>query len=65
MKVKIKSFNGELPSYLTEGKEYDVDCFYEDNRRYPCIYADNNHHIVLQLGNKCSHLNGGSWEVVE
>lgn len=65
MKVKIKSFNGELPSYLTEGKAYEVDFFYDDNEGYPCIYADNNHHIVLQLSNECWHLNGGSWEVVE
>ena len=63
MKIKIKSFNGDLPSYLTVEEVYEVDCFYENNQNYPCILADNNHHIVLEI-NKCGHLNGGSWEVV-
>jgi hypothetical protein len=63
MKIRIKTFNGELPSYLTVGKVYEVDCFYENNQKYPCIYADNKHHIVLEI-NKCWHLNGGSWEIV-
>ena len=64
MKIKIKSFNGYLPSYLTVEEVYEVDCFYENNQNYPCILADNNHHIVLEI-NKCGHLNGGSWEVVD
>lgn len=63
MKVKIKSFNGELPSYLTVGKEYEVDCFFEGNKLLPCILDDDNYLIVL-IKNRCSHLNGGSWEVV-
>ena len=64
MKIRIKTYNGELPSYLTVGKVYEVDCFYENNQKYPCIYADNKHHIVLEI-HKCWHLNGGSWEIVE
>ncbi len=31
MKIKIKSFNGELPSYLTFGKVYEFDRVYEDD----------------------------------
>ena len=64
MKIRIKTYNGELPSYLTAGKVYGVDCFYESNQKYPCIYADNKHHIAVMV-DKCGHLNGGSWEVCD
>lgn len=62
MKVKIKSFNGKLPSYLTEGKVYEViDCF---DDRVPMIQDDVNSIIFIGL-EYCQHLNGGSWEIVE
>ena len=62
MKVKIKSFNGELPSCFSEGVEYVVDntagfdggWVFGDDGRY--------HFILI---NDCSYLNGGSWEIVE
>lgn len=61
MKVKIKTFNGELPSYLTVGKEYEVV-----NGTPPCLeIIDNYGHVVYILVNGCPHLKGGSWEVVE
>lgn len=64
MKICIKTYNGELPSYLTVGKVYD--CFHEK------IHGINFYEIISDNGrlksiifDKCEHLNGGSWEVVE
>lgn len=61
MKIKIKSFNGELPSYLTVGKEYfatvSMGVFIE--------MVDDEGEEIACLINHCLHLNGGSWEVVE
>ena len=63
MKVKIKSFNGELPSYLSEDKVYEL--WSTSDLWEHGILADNGHNIVLSANlNKCFHLNGGSWEVV-
>ena len=59
MKIRIKTCNGELPSYLTVGEEYIVvdvvDCF---NRT---LLINNGIEIHI---NNCEHLNGGSWEIV-
>ena len=63
MKVKIKSFNGELPSYLTLGKEYEVVSFLLDGGNFPRIVNDDGFRLILRLY-CCSHLNGGSWELV-
>lgn len=60
MKIKIKSFNGELPSYLTVGRVYRVSGR-GDNVKV--IYDDNNSRTFISL-DCCRHLNGGSWEVV-
>ena len=63
MKVKIKSYYGELPSYFREGVEYDltkpVDDLYGG-----WVYGDDgeDHYILI---NGCDYLNGGSWEIVE
>ena len=62
MKVKIKSFNGQLPSYLTEGKVYEVIYCFDD--RVPMIQDDVKSIIYIGL-EYCCHLNGGSWEIVE
>ena len=55
MKIRIRTYNGELPSYLTVGKEYTVvdvtDCF----NRILLINSGVEIHI-----NNCEHLNGGS-----
>lgn len=62
MKVKIKSFNGELPSYLTVGKVYGVADSFDD--RVLVIQSDIN--SIIHIGfDYCRHLNGGSWEIVE
>lgn len=58
MKVKIKKFNGELPSYLSYCKEYVV---ISGNYPYLDILGDNGEDIFIDI-NDCSHLNGGSWE---
>ena len=62
MKVKIKSFNGELPSCFSEGVEYVVDD--TDDLDAGWAYGDDGeeHYILI---NGCSYLNGGSWEIVK
>ena len=60
MKVKIKSFNDELPSYFNKEK------IYEANQRsdYTFILEDDEGCLWMCLFNNCPNLNGGSWEVV-
>ena len=64
MKIKIKTFNGELPSYLTAEKEYEVLEF------YTCLgalvittHSDTGEEIKVRL-DVSERLNGGSWEVI-
>lgn len=59
MKVKIKSYSGEL-SYLTPEKEYEV---IRKSGDFFIICADNQDNIMGTF-NDCYHLNGGSWEIV-
>lgn len=58
MKVRIKHFNGELPSYLTLDKVYDFDTEYCE------IETDDGFNLLIILDD-CEHLNGGSWEIIE
>ena len=63
MKVKIKSFNGELPSYLTTNGAYRVQQECELSPQF--IYDDTGSGTrVYFLMDDCPHLNGGSWAVV-
>ena len=62
MKVKIKSFNGELPSYLTLGKEYIFTI--SDNGKGGAFVNDYGDVTYINLECSC-HLNGGSWEIVK
>lgn len=64
MKVRIKSFNGDLPEYLTFGKEYEVHKTIK-NRIISRIRNDRGHLISVNLNHGCVYLNGGSWEIVE
>lgn len=61
MKVKIKNFKGELPNYLTLYKEYEVNSIEYGGCN---IHFDNNQEHFVLFKN-CSHLNGGSWEIVD
>lgn len=61
MKVKIKSFNGELPSYLTVGKEYHISGCSDKSK---IIYDNDNQRTFICI-ECCRHLNGGSWEIIE
>lgn len=63
MKVRIKSFNGELPEYLTEGKVYDVDSISKTGCLFWAFCDDSQ--LDCFLFSECGHLNGGSWEVIE
>ncbi len=60
MKIRIKTHNGELPSYLTVGKVYE----YKELKSYcGLVLVDNGLEYFTYL-NGSAHLNGGSWEVV-
>jgi hypothetical protein len=61
MKVRIKSFNGELPNYLNEENIYRID----KSSDYTFILEDDEGCLWMCLFNNCPNLNGGSWEVVE
>lgn len=64
MKIKIKSFNGELPDYLTADKVYRVFSNCEFSPEF--IYDDTGTGArVYFLIDCCPHLNSGSWEVVD
>lgn len=62
MKIKVKSFNGKLPSYLTESRVYEVLGNVTVNGQvFFNIIADNG-----SMASVCCHdLNGGEWEFVE
>ena len=62
MKVKIKKFFGDLPSYLTLSKVYEVfDYHKEMGTGY--ILDDEGYEITFKLYGS-AHLNYGSWEIV-
>lgn len=61
MKVRIKSFNGELPDYLNEENIYKAD----QRSDYTFILEDDEGCLWMCLFNNCPNLNGGSWEVIE
>ena len=63
MKVKIKSFNGELPSYLTVGKAYEV--WTSSDLWSQGIRNDVHDSLVIMNFSNCDYLNGGSWEIVD
>lgn len=60
MKVKIKTYNGELP-YLTLEKEYEV---IKHTQLGFYIKSDGCDSNIFCLFDDCDHLNGGSWEIV-
>ena len=65
MKVRIKSFNGELPSYLTVGKVYDAVRVDSERMKVTC----DNGQVIMTNIKKSGYLgvgkDGGEWEVVE
>lgn len=63
MKIRIKSFNGELPDCLTAGKIYDVVKM-PDSMHRVVINDDNGNRMPTNLY-KSGYLNGGSWEIVD
>ena len=62
MKVKVKSFNGELPEYLIEDKEYEIEFIMLDSVFITTDFDD--HEYVCITLNNCKHLNGGDWEII-
>ena len=63
MKVEIKSFNGNLPPYLTLGKHYKVDKDFGDGDLG--LFDDSGFWFITRIDEPCSFLNGGEWEVVD
>jgi len=63
MKIRIKTYNDKLPSYLTVGKEYLVVDKLSENV-VSCI-SDDGFRFDACIKGSSQRLNGGSWEVVE
>lgn len=63
MKVRIKKFRDKLPEYLTLGKVYEVESISQTGFLFWAISDDGEKNCFLF--DRCAHLNGGSWEVVE
>lgn len=61
MKIKIKSYNGELPNYLTLNKEYE--CEVSASKRGAIFVDDNGELCAVKIKKSC-HLNGGDWELI-
>lgn len=59
MKVRIKS--GDCPSWFTIGKVYTAHSVHKDW----CEVTSDEGNTDTILFDGCSHLNGGSWEIVE
>lgn len=62
MKIRIKTYNGDLPSYLTVGKVYEVSPSEGFDGLYDLI-DDTSDTLNIDIDD-CIHLNGGSWEIV-
>lgn len=60
MKIRIKTYNGELPSYLTVGKVYEASGNPNITMQ---IQTDIGDTITVNM-RESAFLNGGSWEVV-
>ena len=60
MKIRIKTYNGELPSYLTAGKVYEVKS--RGILGFWIVTDDLMENYVLL--DDCCFLNGGSWEII-
>lgn len=61
MKLKIKSFNGELKD-LSIDKIYAVDKDFGDGDIG--VFDDTGFWFITRVGEPCSFLNGGEWELV-
>ena len=61
MKVKIKSFNGELPDYFKVDKVYDAN----QRSEFTFFIDDDEGCIWMCIFNNCPNLNGGSLEIVK
>lgn len=59
MKVKIKSYYGELPSYLSECKVYNAT----HRSEFTFLVEDDEGCLWTCLFDNCPNLNGGSWEM--
>ena len=65
MKIRIKTYNGELPSYLTVGRVYGIEHIDSNGGRFIIsdLDGDDDDYIVVSMID-CKHLNDGAWEVV-
>ncbi|KAF1026158.1 MAG: hypothetical protein GAK29_01420 [Acinetobacter bereziniae] len=61
MKVKIKSFKGQLPECITQDKEYQIGVF--DGKGFDFVDDDGDWWYTKLINSWV--LNGGDWEIVE
>ena len=57
---------GEISSYLTNGKTYDITRIIKNSGKYYGLYFEiicDNGYICRCLQNKCSHLNDLNWKL--
>ena len=64
MKVKADKIP-ETVDYLTAGKEYDFTPNENCKLGSGIIKDDNNENILILTKAPCSHLDEGSWEIIE
>lgn len=62
MKVTPTKVDPEYCDYLTEGKEYEV---IDTIGSAYVIKDDSNYSTVICIGERCEHLGGGYWKVIE
>ena len=60
MKIKIKSYNGELSKYLSTEVVYEAQQSVYLGHTISTDYGD----VYIYLKG-CPHLNGGDWEIIE
>lgn len=62
MKIKIKSFNGVLPDFLSIDDEHEIEHIGKDGF-YHIYIRSIDEYICVNMEN-CRYLNGESWEIV-
>lgn len=62
MKIRIKTYNGELPSYLTMGKVYEV--VFDNGRGIVSCESDDGFIFDACIVAPSARLNDGSWEII-
>ena len=62
MRIKIKSYNGDLPYYLSKDKEYEIE-YMAGGSIFITTGFDDPEYISVTFEND-KHTQGGTWEYV-